>query len=400
LLKEVFGNKNFSKLFFSNLFSGFGQGMTTIGISWYLVETTGTARLLGSTMLITAILGFLIGPYAGTWIDRFSRKAILQIEQLGGFTVLAVFAGWGFWGPYHVWMMIFIFLAVSFIFQIHDATQAAFVQEIFDQKQYKAILSLLEIENQTAMVLSGMFAGLLLEKVGLQVVLLFDTLTYLFAFVVVSSMDYCFTLEKQTEKTVDLFSKGWVYIKERKGLMVFGVSALIPFIVVMLVNLLSPIFVSQTLGEDVDIYSLAKVAYSIGAVAAGLLVAFISRKFVAFSSMVSHYVLMAIVLVLIVVIPKGWYFILQSALLGWCNVTTRLIQRTIYMELLENCQIGRVMSFFKSIGQLIRLLLLTIFTLMIDATGAKAGYLILAGLLLIATLGIIFSMRVLTRQTS
>jgi hypothetical protein len=61
---------------------------------------------------------------------------------------------------------------------------------------------------------------------------------------------------------------------------------------------------------------------------------------------------------------------------------------------------GRVMSFFKSIGQLIRLLLLAIFTLMIDATGAKTGYLILAGLLLIATLGIIFSMRVLTRQAS
>lgn len=179
---EVFGNRNFRKLFFSNLFSGFGQGMTMIGISWYLVESTGTASLLGSTMLISSILTLLIGPYTGTLIDRFSRKAILQIEQLGGFTVLAVLAAWGFWGTYQEWMMVLIFLATTFMFQVHEPTQAAFVQEAFDQKHYYAINSLLEIENQTVLVLAGAFTGLLLGKFGLHVVLLLNALTYFIAF--------------------------------------------------------------------------------------------------------------------------------------------------------------------------------------------------------------------------
>lgn len=391
------------KLFFSNLLSGFGQGMTTIGISWYLVETTGTARLLGSTMLISSILALLIGPYSGTLIDRFSRKAILQIEQLGGFTVLALMAGWGFWGSYHEWMMALIFIGTMFMFQIHDATQAAFVQETFDPKQYKGIISLLEIENQTAIILAGAFAGLLLGKFGLHVVLLLDALTYLIAFMKLSSMDYVFTLGKQTEKCirtswVALFSQSWVYIRERRGFMIFGVSALIPFIAVMLVNLLNPIFVSQALGDDVKIYSLAEVTYSIGAVAAGILVALFSRKFGAFYFMVFNYMLMAIVLVLIVAIPKGWVFVLLSALIGWCNVSTRLIRQTVYMELLPNRFMGRVMSFFKSFGTLIRLFLLTLFTLMIDSTSVKVGYLVLASILLIATLGIIVSMRILIGQ--
>jgi MFS family permease len=399
-MREVFRNRNFCKLFFSNLFSGFGQGMTTIGISWYLVETTGTARLLGSTMLISAILAFLIGPYSGTLIDRFSRKAILQIEQLGGFTVLALLAGWGFWGTYHEWMLVLIFLATTFMFQIHDPTQAAFVQETFDQKQYKEIISLLEIENQTAMVLSGVFAGLLLEKFGLHVVLILNALTYLIAFVMLSGINYIFTLKKKCARTswVELFSQSWVYIRERRGFMIFGVSALIPFIAVMLVNLLNPILVSQAMGNDVKIYSLGKVTYSVGAVAAGILVTSISRKFGAFSSMVFHYMLMAIGLVLIVAIPKGSAFVLLSAILGWCNVSTRLIRQTLYMELLPNRFMGRVMSFFKSIGTLIRLLLLALFTVMIDTTGAKVGYLVLASLLLIATLGIMVSMRILMGQ--
>lgn len=402
---EVFGNRNFRKLFFSNLFSGFGQGMTMIGISWYLVESTGTASLLGSTMLISSILTLLVGPYTGTLIDRFSRKAILQIEQLGGFAVLAVLAAWGFWGTYQEWMMVLIFLATTFMFQVHEPTQAAFVQEAFDQKHYNAINSLLEIENQTALVLAGGFAGLLLGKFGLHVVLLLNALTYFIAFLMLSGIDYVFTLEKQAEKSsrtswVELFSQSWIYIRERRGFLIFGVSALMPFIAVLLVNLLNPVFVSQTLGEDVKIFSLGEVTYSIGAVLAGMLIALISRKFGAFSTMVFHYLLMAIVLVLTVALPKGWIFVLLSAFLGWCNVSTRLIRQTIYMELLPNRLMGRVMSFFRSIGTLIRLLLLALFTVMIDATGAAAGFLVLASLILCATVGIVVSMPILMRQVA
>ena len=109
---EVIKNSNFRKLFLSNLFSGVGQGMTMIGISWYMIELTGTARLLGSTMIISAILTLLIGPFAGTMIDRFSRKAILQFEQLAGFTVLLTVSVWGWLGTYSEWMM------VSFIYQV------------------------------------------------------------------------------------------------------------------------------------------------------------------------------------------------------------------------------------------------------------------------------------------
>ncbi|GED71941.1 MFS transporter [Brevibacillus reuszeri] len=400
---EVFRNQNFRRLFFSNLFSGFGQGMTMIGISWYLVEATGSASLLGSTMLLSSILTLLVGPYSGTLIDRFSRKAILQIEQLGGFVVLALLAVWGFWGSYHEWMLVLLYMATLFMFQIHEPAQAAFVQETFTPKHYKAINSLLEIENQTALVLAGGFAGMILGKFGLHVVLLFNALTYLIAFLMLSGIDYVFTLGNQAEKSprrswVEQFYQSWVYIRERRGFMIFGVSALVPFIAVMLANLLNPIFVSQVLREDVKIYSLGEVTYSIGAVGAGIMLAWFSRKLGAFSYMVLNYVFMAIVFVLTIAIPNGWVFVLLSAFIGWCNVSTRLIRQTLYMELLPNRYMGRVMSFFKSIGTLMRLTLLALFTVMLDSTGTQVGYVVLASFLILAALGILFSMRLLMRQ--
>jgi len=80
-MREVFFDRDFQKLFLANLFSGFGQGMTMIGISWYLVTETGSAKQLGTTMFVSAVLMFLLGPYVGTLIDRFPRKMILLVEN-------------------------------------------------------------------------------------------------------------------------------------------------------------------------------------------------------------------------------------------------------------------------------------------------------------------------------
>lgn len=196
-MKEVFASVSFRKLFFSNLFSGFGQGMTMIGIAWYLVEATGSAQLLGSTMFVSAVLMFFIGPYIGTLIDRFSRKTMLLVENVIGFAVLGSLAVWGFFGGYAEWMLIAIYLVTTFMYQIHYPAQSALVQEQFEPRHYNDINSLLEIEGQTASVLSGGVAGILLNSYGLHVVLVVNALTYLFAFALLSTMKYTFSLARE-----------------------------------------------------------------------------------------------------------------------------------------------------------------------------------------------------------
>jgi MFS family permease len=166
----------------------------------------------------------------------------------------------------------------------------------------------------------------------------------------------------------------------------------------MLVNLLNPIFVSHSLKADVKIYSLGEVTYSIGALISGICTTIITRKLSSSSYMVANYFMMIVALILTVTFPKAGIFLLCSALIGWCNVSTRLIRQNMYMELLPNHLIGRVLSFFKSIGTLLRLLLLALFTIIIDLNGVAVGYFILAGILSLATIGIFLSFRLLLKE--
>ncbi|GEB31261.1 MULTISPECIES: MFS transporter [Brevibacillus] len=399
-MREVFAHAEFRKLFFSNLFSGFGQGMTMIGIAWYLVETTGSAQLLGSTMFVSAVLMFFIGPYIGTLIDRYSRKKMLLVENLIGFGVLGVLAVWGFFGEYQEWMLITIYLVTTFMYQIHYPAQSALVQETFKPKHYNDINSLLEIEGQTASVLAGAFSGLLLGKFGLSTVVLFNALTYLFAFCLLSTMKYTFTLEGEAKLSqgvswISQFGQSWSYIKEKKGFLVFGICALMPFIAVMASNLLKPVYVSQTLQADVSVFSFGEMAYALGAVAAGILVSVVVRKMGQLAAMVANTLLFAVMIVVMVALPYGWALIGAYMFYGWSNASVRLIRQSLYMTVIPKQFMGRVMSFFNSLGMMMRLVLIGVFTVMIDYTGAGMGYLVLAGLLLLAAVGVAATMRFL-----
>ncbi|UYZ13851.1 MFS transporter [Brevibacillus sp. WF146] len=404
-MREVFANRQFRKLFFSNLFSGFGQGMTMIGIAWHLVETTGSAELLGSTMFVSAVLMFVVGPYIGTLIDRFSRKRMLLAEHAIGFAVLAALAVWGFIGPYAEWMLIAVYLVTTLMFQIHYPAQSALVQEGFEPRHYNDINSLLEIEGQTASVLAGGMAGFLLEAYGLHVVLLINACTYLAACGLLSTMAYTFTLEREARNNrgvnwVGQLLQSWRYIREKRGFLLFGIAALMPFIAVMAGNLLKPVYVNQTLKADVTVFSLGETAYAIGAVAAGLLVSAVARKFGQLLAMVGSTLLFAFVMAVMVALPYGWALVGAYMIFGWCNASVRLIRQSLYMTVVPKPFMGRVMSFFNSIGMMMRLLLIGVFTWMIDRTGAGMGYLVLAGLLLLAAAGIVGTMRYLLHDAA
>ncbi|MDN4594115.1 MFS transporter [Polycladomyces subterraneus] len=397
---EVFFDRNFQKLFFANLFSGFGQGMTMIGISWYLVTETGSAKQLGTTMFVSSVLMFLLGPYVGTLIDRFPRKTILLVENAVGLVILLSLALWGFYAPYGQWMLIALFIVTTLIFQIHFPTQSALVQEKFEERHYRSINSLLEIENQTASVLSGGAAGLVLGWYGLPVVLLFDALTYLLAFLLISRMEYVFTLEKHVRENPGTdwlvqFAESWRYIKKKRGFLLFGVSVFMPFIAVMVGNLLSPVFVAQALHADALIYSLHEMTYAIGAVAAGFLISGMTKRLGDVRSLVGNTLVFAAAMIAVVVFPYGWVYVTLTTLFGWCNASVRLVRQNLYMVTVPKHLMGRVLNFFQLVGMMIRLALIGLCTLIIDYTGAGTGYLVLAGLLVLAAWGTNASTRLL-----
>ena len=68
-------------LFLSNIVSGLAQGISMLAIPWYFAQISETNFFWFWYLVITALTLFW-GIYAGTLVDRYSRKRIFIILNL------------------------------------------------------------------------------------------------------------------------------------------------------------------------------------------------------------------------------------------------------------------------------------------------------------------------------
>ncbi len=84
-LRVVLAERNFRRLFWTRLISQTGDGVVTAGIGTYVFfnATTFTSPASAAAALTVLYLPYsLIGPFAGVFIDRWSRRQILVLSAL------------------------------------------------------------------------------------------------------------------------------------------------------------------------------------------------------------------------------------------------------------------------------------------------------------------------------
>src|SRR3954447_11045510 len=75
-------HRNYALFFSGQMVSMIGTWMTRIATSWLVYKLTGSALLLGVVGFAGQIPSFLLAPFAGVLVDRWSRHKVLVITQV------------------------------------------------------------------------------------------------------------------------------------------------------------------------------------------------------------------------------------------------------------------------------------------------------------------------------
>ena len=133
--------------------------------------------MFGYVTLLTTVVIFLLTPYSGMMIDRFSRKAIMIYGEAVVFLIAAFFSAVGLVGiEYNVWHLVFLYASGVFYYFLFYPALFALNQELFERSQYKQINGIFEIQGQLATVIAGGAASILIGKVDLQWILVLDAM--------------------------------------------------------------------------------------------------------------------------------------------------------------------------------------------------------------------------------
>lgn len=179
-LNRPTGMRAFTMIWSGQLVSLVGTAMTRFALLIWAYEQTGTATTI-ALIGFAAALPILISPFAGVLIDRYDRRWIMLLTDLGAgistVALLALFAS----GELRIWH-VFVVQMLSGAFEVFQTPAYTAASTMLMPPQYYARASgMRSIAEAGAELVAPVLAALLLPVVGLGGVMLIDIVTFLFA---------------------------------------------------------------------------------------------------------------------------------------------------------------------------------------------------------------------------
>jgi MFS family permease len=399
--------KVLAPLFAANLISGFASGITMLAIPWHLTSQLGNSNGKFLNALMMAIITFasiLWGLYAGTLIDKYNRKRIFQLMNLADGLVLcgAALAG-HLMGEVPFLLMFLVSSASLLTYTIHYPNLYAFVQELFDAKEYQRVNSAIEIQNQVTSSLGMVMGGLFLagsqtaawwpealgfRPWGLHEIFLLDGVTYFLSFLLISLIPYTPGAYRRLSdgKVWERLRSGFAYLRDNKPLLIFGLASyVIYFSLLIFMQVILSIHVGDVLGKDyaegARVSAGFRAVYSLGAVAAGVL-GFLVEKMLASRRHVGAIAVMVLLAGCIYfswsLTRSVWWFTTSAFLIGIFNAGVRILRITTIAKKVPNHLIGRTNSFFQTANGLARGLFILVLLLPFFSAPAQGHHIIWA----------------------
>jgi MFS family permease len=245
------GLGTFVVIWFGQLISLTGSRLTSFALGVWVYQQTGSITQFSLILVFTALPAILITPVAGIIVDRWDRRKVMILGNLGaGLSVLAIslllladqLAVW------HIYLAV---SAIALCNAVHSLAYSASISLLVPKQHLGRAGGMTETGQAIGRITAPVLAGVLVELIGLYGVILIDFATFLFALITLliiripeppagSNRAGKGSLFRQA-------TYGWVYIKERHGLLSLLIFfAAVNFLVEVTYALFTPLMLSFT----------------------------------------------------------------------------------------------------------------------------------------------------------
>ncbi len=175
---RAFRVRNFRLYASGAIVSNVGTWMMRVAQDWLVLELTGSGTALGIVTGLQFLPALLLSPYAGLIADRFPKRRVLALTQLG---LSLVSLALGLLAVTHVATVWHVF-ALAFLFGVGTAfdapTRQSFVVEMVGRDDLPNAVGLNSASFNAARLIGPGLAGLLIHWFGTGPVIIVNGLTY------------------------------------------------------------------------------------------------------------------------------------------------------------------------------------------------------------------------------
>jgi MFS transporter, DHA3 family, macrolide efflux protein len=259
------------------LLSLIGSGLTSFALGIEVYKRTGSITKLSLVTFFSTVPFVLVSPFAGALVDRWNRRTVMLLSDLGAgicsFLILGLIAAGesGLW-PLETWHFYLPFALSAIFAAFRGPALSAATTQLVPRQYLSRANGLLELAAASSQLISPVLAGALVVHIGMQGILLIDLTTFVFAFtslllIRIPSLPLSQESASKGSLRQDM-AHGWSFIRVRPGLVGLLVSSTVTNLVLgLVVVLITPLVLSfgdaSTLGL---ILSLAGLGMLLGSI--------------------------------------------------------------------------------------------------------------------------------------
>ena len=178
-LRLVKTNRTYRRFWLAAFVSMFGEWFNTIALFLLILKYTDSELLLGILMAVRMGAFALMQPFFGLLADRVNRKKLMIITNL--FQIVLALTFMGVDGPEDMWWMFTISGIMMALHGLYVTAERAALPNIVSQEDLATANALDSATWSAALCFGAFTGGLVVSQYGVNIAFIIDSITFLFA---------------------------------------------------------------------------------------------------------------------------------------------------------------------------------------------------------------------------
>src|SRR5580704_2016648 len=338
-------SRPFRRLWFGQLISMVGRQITLVAVPYQVYSLTRSALdvgLLGIVQAVPLVCGSLGG---GAIADRFDRRRVLIVTQLGLATCSALLALGAFIGHPPLLVIYAIVAVAALVGSVDAPTRTAIIPNLVGVERLAGALSLNIVLFETALVAGPAIGGLVIAHLGLPAAYSVDVVTFSAALIAVALLPPLGRSSTERERPVAAILRGLSFAW-RQPVILGGFAMDLAAMIFGLPRAVFPVLAATTFHAGAQGLGLLYAAPGLGAVIAALASGAVAR-----SRRLGRIIVVAITGWGLVIIAFGfartlWVALLLLAVAGGADSFSAVCRNTIMQRIAPDELRGRLTSLY------------------------------------------------------
>ncbi|HZI17096.1 MAG TPA: MFS transporter [Pyrinomonadaceae bacterium] len=179
-------NANFRRLWLGQVVSQLGDWFNTIALYTLVLELTGSGRAVGLVLVARFVPSVVLGPLAGTIADRFDRRAVMIVCDVGRAVVVLGFLLVR--GAEDLWLVYALTAVQLTLSAFFEPAKSAAVPSVVAERELVTANTITSVTWSAMLTLGAAVGGVMTAAFGSTAAFALDSLTYLLSAVFVAAV--------------------------------------------------------------------------------------------------------------------------------------------------------------------------------------------------------------------